>query len=304
MLQFVTTRFLQALLTLLVASFVVFVIARATGNPADTLQSPETPRAEREAFIKRMGFDKPIMVQYWIYIKDVVRGDFGTSLRTKRPVTELVDARVWNSVRLATAAMVFALLVGIPLGVVAAVYRHSIWSRLAMTFALLGQALPGFWVGLVAILVFTLWLGWLPGTGMGGWQHYIMPAVTLGWFISAAVVRLLRSSLLEVLDSEYIKLARTKGVAEYRVVWKHALRNALISVVTFFGLMYGLIIAGAITTEVVFNWPGLGRLAYEAVLWRDFPLLQFVVLVFVLFVIVINFIVDVAYVVLDPRIRL
>jgi ABC-type dipeptide/oligopeptide/nickel transport system permease component len=152
-------------------------------------------------------------------------------------------------------------------------------------------------------LVFTLGLGWLPGSGIGSWKNYVLPAVTLGWFMSAPLVRLLRSSMLEVIDSEYVKFARVKGLSEAKVVWKHALRNALIPVVTFVGLLYGILIASAITTEVVFNWPGLGRLAYEAVLWRDFPLLQFTVLAWASLIIAINFIVDVVCVALDPRIR-
>ena len=173
-----------------------------------------------------------------------------------------------------------------------------------MTFALLGQSLPSFWVGIVGVLVFTLGLGWLPWlSGIGSWKNYVLPAVTLGWFMSAPLVRLLRSSMLEVIDSEYVKFARVKGLSEAKVVWKHALRNALIPVVTFVGLLYGILIASAITTEVVFNWPGLGRLAYEAVLWRDFPLLQFTVLAWASLIIAINFIVDVVCVALDPRIR-
>jgi peptide/nickel transport system permease protein len=184
------------------------------------------------------------------------------------------------------------------------VYRGRFWDRFSMTIALLGQSLPSFWTGIVFILVFSVMLGWLPTSGMGGWQHYVLPAVAMGWFTSAGVVRLLRSSTLEVLDTEYIKLARLKGLREIVVVGKHAVRNALILVITFVGFMYGIIIAAAITTEVVFTWPGLGRLAYEAVLWRDFPLLQLTVLTWAALIILINFLIDLIYVVLDPRIRL
>lgn len=169
--------------------------------------------------------------------------------------------------------MVFTVAISLPLGVIAAVHRGRIWDRIAMTVALLGQSLPSFWTGIVFILVFAVMLGWFPTSGTGSWRHYVLPAVSMGWFTSAGVVRLLRSSTLEVLDSEYIKLARLKGLRELVVVGGHALRNALIPVITFIGFMYGIIIAAAITTEVVFTWPGLGRLAYEAVLWRDFPLL-------------------------------
>jgi peptide/nickel transport system permease protein len=304
MLKFLLIRFFQAVLTLLAASFIVFALARLTGSPADTMLPMDATPAEREALITRLGLDQPLAYQYWLYLKDAIRGDFGASLRTRRPVTELVWDRLFNSLKLASAAMVFTVVISLPLGVIAAVYRGRLWDRVSMTVALLGQSLPSFWTGIVFILVFSVMLGWLPTSGMGGWQHYVLPAVSMGWFTSAGVVRLLRSSTLEVLDSEYIKLARLKGLRELIVVSKHAVRNALIPVITFIGFMYGIIIAAAITTEVVFTWPGLGRLAYEAVLWRDFPLLQLTVLMWALLIIIINFIVDIVYVILDPRIRL
>lgn len=304
MLKFLLMRFFQAVLTLLAASFIVFALARLTGSPADTMLPMDATPAEREALITRLGLDQPLAYQYWLYLKDAIRGDFGASLRTRRPVTELVWDRLFNSLKLASAAMVFTVVISLPLGVIAAVYRGRLWDRLSMTVALLGQSLPSFWTGIVFILVFSVMLGWLPTSGMGGWQHYVLPAVSMGWFTSAGVVRLLRSSTLEVLDSEYIKLARLKGLRELIVVSKHAVRNALIPVTTFIGFMYGIIIAAAITTEVVFTWPGLGRLAYEAVLWRDFPLLQLTVLTWAFLIIIINFIVDIVYVILDPRIRL
>jgi ABC-type dipeptide/oligopeptide/nickel transport system permease component len=304
MIHFVLVRLFQALLTLLAASFLVFALARVTGSPADTMLPMDATPAEREAMIERLGLDLPIMQQYWRYLQDVVKGDFGVSLRTKRPVSELVGDRLFNSLKLASAAMAFTMIVSLPLGVIAAVYRGRFWDRFSMTIALLGQSLPSFWTGIVFILVFSVMLGWLPTSGMGGWQHYVLPAVAMGWFTSAGVVRLLRSSTLEVLDTEYIKLARLKGLREIIVVGKHAVRNALIPVITFVGFMYGIIIAAAITTEVVFTWPGLGRLAYEAVLWRDFPLLQLTVLTWAALIILINFLVDLVYVVLDPRIRL
>ncbi len=304
MLKFLLIRFFQAVLTLLAASFIVFALARLTGSPADTMLPMDATPAEREALITRLGLDQPLASQYWLYLKDAIRGDFGASLRTRRPVTELVWDRLFNSLKLASAAMVFTVVISLPLGVIAAVYRGRLWDRVSMTVALLGQSLPSFWTGIVFILVFSVMLGWLPTSGMGGWQHYVLPAVSMGWFTSAGVVRLLRSSTLEVLDSEYIKLARLKGLRELIVVSKHAVRNALIPVTTFIGFMYGIIIAAAITTEVVFTWPGLGRLAYEAVLWRDFPLLQLTVLTWAFLIIIINFIVDIVYVILDPRIRL
>jgi peptide/nickel transport system permease protein len=302
--RFLTVRLLQALATLLVASFVVFALGRITGNPADTMLPIEATAAERSAFIERMGLDRPIIVQYWVYLTNALRGDFGRSLRNNYPVTLLAGEYLLNSMKLATWAMVFVVLVSIPLGVVSAVYRGRFADKVAMTVALLGQSLPPFWTGIMAVMLFGVYLGWLPTAGIGGWQYYVLPATTLGLTIVAGVVRLLRSSMLEVMDAEYIKLARAKGVAEGVVVWKHALRNALIPVVTYIGLMYGQIVAAAITTEVVFSWPGLGRATYEALLTRDFPMLQFTVLVWAALIIAINYVVDLIYLILDPRIRL
>jgi peptide/nickel transport system permease protein len=253
MIKFLLIRLFQAILTLLAASFVVFALARMTGSPADTMLPMDATPTEREAMIQRLGLDLPIIQQYWLYLKDAVRGDFGVSLRTKRPVTELVRDRLFNSLKLASAAMVFTIVISLPLGVIAAVHRGRLWDRISMTVALLGQSLPSFWTGIIFILVFAVGLGWFPTSSMGGWQHYILPAVSMGWFTSAGVVQLLRSSTLEVLDSEYIKLARLKALREFIVVSKHAVRNALIPVITFVGFMYGIIIAAAITTEVGFT---------------------------------------------------
>jgi peptide/nickel transport system permease protein len=304
MLKFLISRLAQALATLILVSFVIFILGRITGSPVDTILPLDASDEDRSALIEELGLDRPVLYQYWIYVKGAIRGDFGTSLRTGRPVGELVFPRLWNSLRLAGAAMLFTILLSMPLGVIAAINRGRIWDKLALSVALLGQSIPTFWTGIVAVLLFSVTLGVLPTSGIGGWQYYVLPAITLGWFTSAGTVRLLRSSMLEVLDSEYIKLARIKGVPNHQVIWKHAFRNALVPVVTFVGLMFGVIIAAAVTTEVVFSWPGLGRLAYEAVLWRDFPLLQFTIITWTLVVITINFLVDVMYVLIDPRIRL
>lgn len=302
--RFVILRLTHALITLLVASFVIFALGRITGSPADTMLPIESTAAEREAYIDRMGLDRPIVIQYWVYLTYAIKGDFGRSLRNNYPVTELVGEFMVNSLKLASVAMVFVVVVSIPLGVVSAVYRGRLWDKIAMTVALLGQSLPPFWTGIMAVMLFGVLLGWLPTAGIGGWQHYVLPATTIGLTIVGGVVRLLRSSMLEVLDAEYIKLARSKGVAEGVVIWKHALRNALIPVVTYIGFMYGLVVAAAITTEVVFSWPGLGRATYEALLTRDFPLLQFAVLTWAILIIAINLLVDLTYLILDPRIRL
>ncbi len=303
MLAFVAARVGQALLTLLASSVIVFALVRTSGSPVDLILPPDSTPAERQAAIRRLGLDRPLSYQYGGFLWNALQGDWGTSLRTGRPATELVMERLGNSLKLATAAIGITLLLSIPLGVLAAVNRAGPWDRLGMAFAVLGQSLPAFWLGIILMLVFAVWLRWLPTSGMESWRHYVLPAVVLGWGISAGVVRLLRSSMLEVLDSEFVKLARTKGLSEARVVWKHALRNALVPVITFAGFMYGVIIAAAIVVEVVFSWPGLGRLAYESTLWRDFPVLQLTVLTWTALVIAINFLVDVSYGLVDPRVR-
>jgi peptide/nickel transport system permease protein len=303
MLAFVAARVGQALLTLLASSVIVFALVRTSGSPVDLILPPDSTPAERQAAIRRLGLDRPLSYQYGAFLWNALQGDWGTSLRTGRPATELVKERLANSLKLATAAIGITLLLSIPLGVLAAVNRAGPWDRLGMAFAVLGQSLPAFWLGIILMLVFAVWLRWLPTSGMESWRHYVLPAVVLGWGISAGVVRLLRSSMLEVLDSEFVKLARTKGLSEARVVWKHALRNALVPVITFAGFMYGVIIAAAIVVEVVFSWPGLGRLAYESTLWRDFPVLQLTVLTWTALVIAINFLVDVSYGLVDPRVR-
>lgn len=302
--RFLVRRLVQALITLLAASFIIFAAGRLTGNPVDSLLPVDATAADRQAMIERLGLDRPLIVQYGIYLSQAALGDFGESLRNHVPVTQLVTEYMSNSLKLATVSIVFVIIVSIPLGVISAVYRGRLPDKIAMSLALLGQSLPPFWTGIVAVMVFSVLLRWLPTAGMSGWRSYVLPATTMGISLLAGVVRLLRSAMLEVLDSEYVKLARTKGLSEPVVVWKHGLRNALIPVVTYVGFMYGLIIAASITTEVVFSWPGLGRATYDALLTRDFPLLQLAVLTWAALTIAVNFFVDLAYLMLDPRIRL
>jgi ABC-type dipeptide/oligopeptide/nickel transport system permease component len=302
-LRFITASVAKAVLTLWAASFSIFLVARMSGNPADSMLPDDATRAARTALIERLGLDQPIYVQYGIYIQDIIKGDFGTSIRVGRPALELVAESLPNSLILATAGVLFAILISVPLGVQGAVHRGESWDRVATTVGVLGQSIPSFLSGIVAILLFAVTLGWLPTSGTRGWQYYILPAVTLGWFVSAGIVRLVRSGMLEVLDSEYVKLARSKGLREETVVWKHALRNALIPVVTFTGLMYGALLGASVATEVVFNIPGVGRLAYQAAQSRDFPVLQLTVLTWTLIIVLINLGVDLLYAALDPRVR-
>ena len=303
MTRLVITRVFQAVVTLLGVTIVVFALSHITGNPVDVLLPLEATAEERDAAIATLGLDDPIIEQYGRFLGRAVQGDFGISIRTRQPAIDLVMSRLVASLQLVSAAIVVMLVVSIPLGVLAAVKRNSIWDRMAMTLAVLGQSLPPFFTGVVAILVFSVTFQLLPAQGSSTWKHYIMPAVTMGLFTGAGITRLMRSSMLEVLDSEFVKLARIKGVSERIIIWKHAFRNALIPVVTFIALMYGVLIAAAVTTEVVFAWPGMGRLAFEAVTWKDFPVLQAVVTVWALVIVTINLIVDLSYGWIDPRTR-
>ena len=297
------TRLLQALFTLWVVSVVVFFSARITGTPDQAMMPPDALPADRDAFKKAYGLDKPLVVQYSRWISRALQGDLGKGIQHKIPVLELIAPRLVNSIKLAAVGMAMAVLLAIPLGVMAAVKRGQIWDRIAMAVGLGGQALPSFWLALVLVLIFSVRLKLLPATGSGTWKHFILPGFTLGWFITAGATRLVRSGMLEVLDAEFIKLARSKGVAETWVIWKHALRTALIPVVTFIGFMFGVVIASSITTETVFVWPGIGRLVFEALLARDFPVIQGVVLIWSAIIIFLNLLVDLAYGILDPRIR-
>ena len=251
-----------------------------------------------------LGLDRPYVEQYLSFVGKAMTGDLGVSIRARRPVMELIKERLPNSVRLAVFAMAVSLAMAFPLGVIAAVQKGRSIDRAAQIVAVLGQSLPTFWVAIVLVEVVAGRLQWLPAGGMeAGLASYVLPGFTLGWFVVAGLMRLLRSGMLEVLDSEYVKLARIKGVVESRVVWQHALKNALIPVVTFAGIYFAILVTTAIVVETVFAWPGLGRLAYEGITSRDFPVIQAVVLTTAAIVAVVNLSVDCLYAVIDPRIR-
>jgi len=296
-------RLFQALLTLWVATVVIFLLVRITGSPVDVML-PETATAEqRELTTKMLGLDKPLPYQYWVYVTRLLKGDFGRSYTMNADIGPLLLDRFWNTVLLATAAMAVGVVLALPLGVLAAAHRGRALDRLANVVALGGMSMPSFLTGILAALVFGVWLGWFPIFGARSWKHFVLPAMTLGWFNSAGLLRLLRSGMLDVLSSEYIKAARAKGLSDGLILWKHALRNAALPVLTFLGLSYGILLAGAVTTEVVFAWPGIGALASESVARRDFPVIQAVTLLTSAAIVVINLTVDVLYGVLDPRLR-
>jgi len=302
--RYIVKRVGEAILALFALSIIIFLMVRMTGDPALLMLPPDAGADALEDIQHSMGLDKPLVVQYGLFIRDYAHGSFGDSLRSKTPVSELVKDRLPNSLKLVGTAAVIVLLISIPLGVLSAVYRGTWIDTLATGFAVLGQAVPVFWLGILMIQLFTVKLGWLPSSGMGGLDHYIMPAFALGFFTVAAIQRLLRSSLLEAMDSEYIKLARIKGLTEFKVIWKHALRNSMISVITLGGIYIAILITLGILVEVVFAWPGMGRLMFQGIVFRDFPVVQAVVLISAGIVIFSSLVVDIAYAYLDPRIRL
>jgi len=301
--RFIARRVAQSLGVLVVLALVVFALARVTGNPADLLLPEDATRDDREHLLKALGLDRPLHEQLVKFLSGALHGDLGTSIRYRRPAVELFMERLPNTLTLVPLALISAVVIAIPLGLLAAVYRGTIIDRLSGAIAVLGIATPSFWLGIILIYVFSIQLGWLPSARMGGPAHYVLPTITLAAFLVAGMMRLVRSSVLEILDTEYVKLARIKGLSQTVVIWKHCLRNALIPVVTLFGVFFALLVTGAIVTETVFAWPGVGRLTYEAVIFRDYPLLQAVILLKAIIVLGVNLAVDVLYAYLDPRVR-
>ena len=302
--RFILIRFTQGLFALWVVTIIVFGISRVTGDPATIILGMDATAEDYENLRIRLGLDKPLVVQYGIYIGNVLQGDLGESLKyPELRAGGAVLKRLPATIYLAGVSLILATVIGIPLGVVSAVKRDTAVDTSAKVFALLGQSVPNFWLGLMMMWLFAVNLGWLPTSGTGGVKHFIMPAITLGSFQIAAITRLVRSAMLETLDSEYVKLARIKGIPEWKVLWKHCLRNAALTPLTYFGVIAAITLTGSVTTETVFNWPGTGLLAFQSVLSRDFELIQALVLVFSGLFILSSFAVDILYAYLDPRIR-
>jgi peptide/nickel transport system permease protein len=301
--RYLIQRVLQGAATLLVISLIVFCLARLTGHPLHAILPEEATKEDFAAAAAHWGLDRPLPVQYLTFVGNALRGDLGVSIRLRQPALDLVIERLPATLSLAGVAIFVSLLIAVPIGVLSAVKRDSALDYGGKTIALLGQSMPSFWLGIVLIWIFAVGLGWLPASGRGDWTHYVLPAVALGWYQVAAVMRLVRSSMLDVLDSEYVKLARIKGVAEPSVVWKHCLRNAAIPPLTYIGFIVAVLLTGSVVIETVFSWPGVGLLAIDAVRYRDFPVVQTVVLLYAAKFVLINLVVDVAYVYVDPRIR-
>ncbi|MEQ9811724.1 MAG: ABC transporter permease [Azospirillaceae bacterium] len=304
MVRVIGARLIEAAITLILMSLVIFLLSRLTGDPVALLLPDGATAEDRAALIRELGLDRSLPVQYWHFLSGALMGDFGRSVEAgNQPALGLVLERLPASLSLAGVALAFTLVSGIALGVFAAVRRGTALDLGARLVALVGQSVPAFWLGIVLMYVFAVRLQWLPTSGHGAWYHYVLPAATLGLFTLAAVTRLVRSAMLESLGSEYIKLARIKGLPEWLVVWKHALANSLIPVITFMGTFFAIMITGAVVIETVFAWPGIGRLAFEAILARNFPVVQAVVLLITALFILANLAVDILYIVIDPRMR-
>lgn len=303
MLGYVLRRLLQAVLSVVGASVVIFFISRLTGDPIVLLLPVEAPPQVVEAMRERLGLNDPLWIQYLIFAKNAVMGDFGHSYRWNTPALQLVLERLPATIELACAAMAFSLLVAVPFGVLSAVYRGSWFDSFGKGFAMMGQAMPNFWIGLLMILFFAIHLNWLPAYGRGNWTHLVMPAIALGWYPVAAMTRIVRSGMLDVLDSDYIRMARAVGAPERVLIWKYAFRNAAIPLVTVLGVYFAAALGGAFVVEVVFAWPGLGRTVVEAVFARDFPVVQAGVLIASVLFVTANLLVDLSYGLIDPRIR-
>ncbi len=301
--RYIVIRIFQAIITLLILSLAVFLSVHLTGDPASYLLGPDDGQVEYELLKKQMGLDKPLTTQYVLFLGNIVRGQFGDSHMMHRPARDILLQRFPATLQLAGVAFVLTVIVGIPLGILSAVKRDSILDQFGKFFAVAGIAAPSFWIAIMLILVFGAILGWLPTFGRGGFDHLILPAFVLSWSSMAGVLRLSRSSMLEVLDSEYVKFARIKGLGENLVIYKHALKNAVIPVLTFSGLTLAGLLNGSVAIEVVFAWPGIGRLMLQGINQRDFPIVQATVLAAGFFYIVTALVVDILYAYVNPRIR-
>lgn len=299
----ILARILHAVLSMLLLTLLIFAVVRLTGDPTFALLPDDATPAQRERMRIELGLDEPVFTQFAIFVSRTIQGDLGTSFRFRIPVSELIEQRFPNTVMLAGAALVIVLLVGIPLGVYAA-YRRGTWiDRVARVIAVVGQSAPSFWIGLILIYVVAIRLDWLPPGGFGGLDHVLLPAITVAWAGVAGLTRLVRSSMIEVLETDYVKFLRLKGLPEPRVLWIHGLRNAGLTAMTFTGVLTASLLTGSIVAETVFVWPGMGLLISESITGRDFAVVQGVVLVVSALYILVNLLVDLLYAVLNPRLR-
>ncbi|ENR4056060.1 glutathione ABC transporter permease GsiC [Salmonella enterica] len=304
MLNYVLKRLLGLIPTLLIVAVLVFLFVHLLpGDPARLIAGPEADAQVIALVRQQLGLDQPLHVQFWRYITHVLQGDFGTSMVSRRPVSEEIASRFLPTLWLTITSMIWAVLFGMAIGIAAAVWRNRWPDRLGMTLAVTGISFPAFALGMLLMQIFSVDLGWLPTVGADSWQHYILPSLTLGAAVASVMERFTRSSFVDVLSEDYMRTARAKGVSETWVVLKHGLRNAMSPVVTMMGLQFGFLLGGSIVVEKVFNWPGLGRLLVDSVDMRDYPVIQAEVLLFSLEFILINLVVDVLYAAINPAIR-
>lgn len=304
MLNYVLKRLLGLIPTLLIVAVLVFLFVHSLpGDPARLIAGPEADAQVIALVRQQLGLDQPLHVQFWHYITHVLQGDFGTSMVSRRPVSEEIASRFLPTLWLTITSMIWAVLFGMAIGIAAAVWRNRWPDRVGMTLAVTGISFPAFALGMLLMQIFSVDLGWLPTVGADSWQHYILPSLTLGAAVASVMARFTRSSFVDVLSEDYMRAARAKGVSETWVVLKHGLRNAMIPVVTMMGLQFGFLLGGSIVVEKVFNWPGLGRLLVDSVDMRDYPVIQAEVLLFSLEFILINLVVDVLYAAINPAIR-
>jgi peptide/nickel transport system permease protein len=302
--QFILRRTAYSLITLFILSLTIFLVVRLTGDPVTLLAEPGVRPEDLARIRTQWGLDRPLLVQYLSFVRNIATGELGKSFNYRMSVSELYFQRLPSSLELGLAATLVSLFLGVPAGLLSAVRVNGWWDNVGKGVALLGLAMPNFWLGLVLILVFSVGLEWLPTSGRGDWRHLIMPAVALGWYFAASMLRLTRSSMLEVLRSEYIKLARLKGLPEYVVIAMHGFKNALVPVFTLAGINLVVMINAAVIIEVIFAWPGIGRLLFEGIFQRDFPLVQGVVVLAGIMIVAVNLVIDILYAYIDPRIRL
>jgi len=303
LLPFLASRLLRAAISLWLVSTVVFVVMRLSGDPVPLLLPPDAPRSEIFRVRAELGLDRPLPVQYAFFLGNALRGDFGQSIHFRQPAFRVVLGYLPATLELGLTAFVLAVLIALPIGMLSAVWRNSVVDQTAMGLALVGQSAPTFFIGILLILVVSLNFGLLPTSGRESWRHLVLPALTLGAFAMASISRLTRSAVLEVLGADYIRTARAKGVSEALVVAKHTLKNAAVPIVTITGLQFGSLLGGAVVTETVFAWPGIGRLAIHSIYNRDYPIVQCTVFLSALLFIAINFCIDLIYGLLDPRVR-
>ena len=302
--RFLVVRLLQALVALFAITLIVFGLTHLSGSPVDALLPDDASPAQIETLIRHWGLDRPLHEQYLAFLGNALQGDLGVSLKWRGyTAMEVVLQRLPATLKLGGLSVLLSIVVAIPLGVIAARHRGTMVDKSANVIALLGQSLPQFWLGIMLIWIFAVGLGWFPTSGQGGLQHMILPAIAMASFQIAALTRLTRSAMLDNLRTEYIKLARLKGVSEHKIIWKHALRNAAIVPLTYFGLLAGSLLTGSVVIESVFSWPGTGLLSIEAIRGRDYPVVQAVVILFAVVFLVINYVVDAVYALVDPRIR-